>query len=517
MSAPMTQEMAAVEPAKAVNPFLVYRPPAVPWHMTAEGKALQEQMESAAAAHRNANKPAPVRLETDDERKARREREREAAARGEHVPAPRQRAMTGSEMLDELVFVKEGARVAFIAQPRDVLPFNEFKQAYAASKEVAANAAGRKTVKHRADLWLEHVDRKTVSTTTFAPGRGPFCKNPAGVSALNLWRDYTEAAPEGWTAMAQPFFDHVEYLVPVQAERERFLDWVAHIVQRPGELPSTHYLMVAKETGIGRNWLAYALARAFAGYTALGFDLGEALRTGFNGALGEKVLVVVDELNEGGPRQGAGRVGEKLKSMLTEATRNVNPKYGRQRVEFNAARFLMLSNHASALPLAENDRRVIVIENPNERRSADYYRALYRMLDAPGFGAALREALRRRDIGRFNPGEVAPRNAAKDRAIRAGRSEVEQVVRDVAEAWPADCITASRLAFEVQTALGAKVSITGPAVEAGLVSRRARLADGRRAAVWILRNRDAWEPAPDSAARAEVERGEAIEGSGDGF
>jgi hypothetical protein len=477
--------------------------------------SADEDLAGAAAAARNAKKPAAVFLETDEERKERREREKALAAGGDHMLVPRQRKMAGSEMLTELAFITEGSRVAFIDQPRDVLPFDEFKRAFAASKEVAANAAGKQTVKHRADLWLENLDRKTVTTTTFAPGRGAFCANPDGVNALNRWRDYTEAPPANWAELAQPLLDHIAYLVPVPEERERFLDWVAHIAQHPGELPSTHYLMVAKETGIGRNLLAYALARAFAGYTALGFDLGEALRSGFNGALGEKVFVVVDELKEGGPQQGAGRTGEKLKSMLTEVTRTVNPKYGRQRVEFNAARFLMLSNHVSALPLADSDRRVIVIENPTQHRDASYYRRLYQLLDAPGFGAAVREALRRRDISGFNPGEKAPRNDVKNRVIRASRSEVEEAVRDIAGQWPSDCITASRLQLEVQGSFNSKVSIAGPATEAGFVSRRARNADGKRLSVWIVRDHKRWLCARESEVCAEFERGEQIEGSYD--
>lgn len=447
--------------------------------------------------------PRAAMLETERERSMRIGRE------GEHR-VPVQRVMSGTEMLEEMIFIEEGSRVSFIAEPRYTLPFSEFKAAFAASVDVTKSPTGKKSAVHRAQQWLAHAERKSVRTQTFAPGRGAICVSPENVLAQNLWVARVEKVPTNWREIAQPFFDHVDYLVPDASERCRFLDWLAHIEQQPGQLPSTHYLLIAKQTGIGRNWLAYALARTFAGHVALGFDLGEALRSGFNGALSETLLAVVDELHEGVPGSHNRPIAEKLKSMLTEATRRINPKYGRQRVEFNCCRFLMFSNHEAALPLAENDRRIVVLENPSERRSADYYAKLYALLDAPGFGAALGKALADRNISAFNPGEVAPMSAAKTRTIRAGRTEVEQAVRDVAREWPSDCITSGRLTLEVSQALGGKSwSIQAFAVAAGLVKFAARVkVDGIAVHVWLVRNAADWMSAAPAAVAGEVLRGE---------
>lgn len=454
------------------------------------------------AAERGWRNPRSAELETERERSVRIGRE------GEHA-APVQRIWTGSELLGELVFIADGSRVAPLNSPRDAQPLHEFKALTAASKEVVKGKRGQRAV-HRVDLWLESAERKTVRTTTFAPGKPAICESPEGDTSLNLWQPRRAATPDSWEDLSRPFFDHVRYLVPVEAERERFLDWLAHIEQEPGTLPHSHYLLIARQTGIGRNWLGYALARAFAGYTALGFDLPETLRSGFNGALSQRLLAVVDELHEGGPGGMNRSVAEKLKSLLTEQTRRVNPKYGRQHVEFNCCRFLMFSNHAAALPLAENDRRVVVIENPSERRPAQYYAELYRLLNTPGFGAALAEAFRRRDIGRFNPGEVAPMSEAKAKTIRAGRSEMEQAVRDIAAEWPAECITSSRLQSAVAESLGGRVgNLQGVCVAAGLVKREGRVkVAGVAAHVWILRDHGKWVAAVSSDVAAEVRRGE---------
>jgi hypothetical protein len=423
--------------------------------------------------------------------------------------------MTLSEMLKELVYIADGGQVSSANEPRFVLPFSEFRQFTAGSTAVVELPDGRKVRKHCLNVWLEHADRKTVKTQTFAPGRPAVCESPRGEEAQNLWAPRARQVPENWQELARLFFEHVQYLVPVAAERERFLDWLAHIEQFPGVLPSTHYLMVTKQTGIGRNLLAYKLARVFAGHVALGFDLGASLRSGFNGELSQKLLAVVDELHEGGPTATARPQAERLKSLLTEHTRLINPKYARQRVEFNACRFLMFSNHEAALPLTESDRRVVVIQNPTDRRDADYYARLYGMLDAPGLGDAIGHALGLRNISRFNPGEIAPMNEAKQRAIRAGRSEIEQAVRVLAEEWPSECITAGRLGLEVNTALGGRVSSTqGAGVAAGLVKYVSRVkVAGTAHHVWILRDHAKWSGALPAAVAAEVKRGEQIAGS----
>lgn len=475
---------------------------------------VKDAADAAIARARNAEKAAkqmpPIVLETQRERAARIGRE------GDRAPLPTQRVMTGSEMLDELVLLEEGTRVSRVSNPRYVLAFEEFRKSTAGSVEITKNEAGRKLKMHRAQLWLESSDRKTVRTQTFAPGRAALCLSPDNVPAQNLWMPRTGAAPVNWRELSAPFFEHVAYLVPVAAERNRFLDWAAHIEQVPGELPSTHYLMVASQTGIGRNWLAYALARAFAGHTALGFDLSAALKSGFNGSLSMKLLAVVDELHEGGPGGAHTPAAEKLKSMLTEATRLINPKHGRQHTEFNCSRFLMFSNHAAALPLADNDRRVIVIENPSERRNEAYFRGLYALLDDPSLGPALAEALKQRDIGAFNPGAPAPMTEAKARTIRAGRSEVEQAVRDVAAEWASDCITSSRLTHVVGQALGGKTWSTQSAcVAAGLVKYAGRVkVAGVASHVWVLRDPRGWCAAAPGEVAAEVERGQkAVDGA----
>src|SRR5262249_23751754 len=147
-------------------------------------------------------------------------------------------------------------------------------------------------------------------------------------------------------------------------------------------------------------------------------SLPELLDGGFTGRLSEKLLAIVDEVREGGGERRYQR-GQRMKSIITEEHRFINPKYGLQSVEKNCCRWLMFSNHHDAIPFDNTDRRIIVIENPTERKTPDYYEHLYGLLDDNDFIASVRQRLKTLDIATFRPGDHAPMNEAKINALRA--------------------------------------------------------------------------------------------------
>lgn len=68
--------------------------------------------------------------------------------------------------------------------------------------------------------------------------------------------------------------------------------------------------------GTGRNWLSSVLCRLWRGHVASSFDLAGTLRTGYNGPLSQKLLAIVDEINEGGSNARWDNA-EVLKSLVT--------------------------------------------------------------------------------------------------------------------------------------------------------------------------------------------------------
>lgn len=359
-----------------------------------------------------------------------------AAAEGADIPCPT--VLTIDQMYDQLVYIGETGAVVH-------RPSGRIRAKHVAGTEYAASIhrwvtdEGEMKEAPAYNIWLKSPNRHSVDLVTWDPGAGVIAPAPLGEGkAYNTWRGFPPLeAPDDWESRVEPFINHVTYLVPQQAERERFMQWLAHIVQRPHELPHTCYLMVTATTGIGRNWLSAIMVRVLRGFVAPGVQLSKILDGGFNGVLSRKVLAVVDETREGmGDRRYAR--AEKLKSLITEEYRHIDPKYGLQSVEKNCCRWLMLSNHtADALPIDNADRRVNVIANPDVRRSVDYYEGIYSLLDRPGFAGSVRQYLATLDLTGFRPGMPARHNEAKGAMLETLKGDLQRQLEDFRGDWPA--------------------------------------------------------------------------------
>ena len=362
--------------------------------------------------------------------------------------------MSLQQMLADLVFVGSDSSVVHLPTKR-VRRREAAPGEYAASIHAYCDAQGNTKETPALPLWRKNPARKTVDVITWAPGRSEFCPPPEGRErAVNTWRGFRQVEPpDDWEARARLFLEHLEYLVPIEAERRRFLQWVAHIVQRPGELPHTCYLMITPARGIGRNWFTGVLARVLRGYTAAGVTLGDVLDGGFNGRLSAKLLATVDETREGMTAKRYER-GNALQRIVTEEYRHINEKYGSQRVEFNCCRWIMLSNFPDALPFDNHDRRVIVIRNPDERQTPEYYSRLYRMQNDAAFQASVFKLLETVDLTDFNPGEHAPMNDAKLGALDSMTSDVARAVESFVATWPGRLAGKRDLIKHVREAIG---------------------------------------------------------------
>jgi len=345
--------------------------------------------------------------------------------------------MTLAEMSRRLVFIGSIGAVADLKTGR-VRKKEHATDEYAASWHTYIAANGKPKTEPALKLWIASRDRMTVEVLAWVPGSPQICQPPEGQGpAFNMWRGLPPMAyPEDWQERVQPFLEHIEFLVPVAGERERFLQWLAHIIQVPEVLPHTSYLMITPTTGIGRNLLASILVRVLRGFVAAGVSLPDILDGGFTGRLGEKLLVIVDEAREGSGERRYQRA-TRLTSLLNEEHREVNPKYGLRSIQKNCARWLMFSNYDDAIPFDSPDRRIIVIFNPTIRKEDAYYERLYGLLNDHAFIGSVRHWLETKDITAFRPGEHAPMNEAKLRILGEMMNETERAVAEFKE----DCET----------------------------------------------------------------------------
>lgn len=452
-------------------------------------------------------------------RRYERERERRLAAGEHNQPHDETRVWTLDEMIKECVFIEDGAQVADTSRPGHILSQSDFRASTAASKmKVTVAGKGeseRMIVKRTAEMWLEHPERRSVATVTFRPGAGAITVSPGGQTALNSWGGFQFTTPtDDWQTRSEPFEMHVRWLFGRDADA--FLDWLAHIAQRAGELPSFGFLHIARNHGMGRNWIASVLGRIFVGYTALAFDLSGTLRTGYNGVLAGKVLAVVDEVDEGSS-QRKYQIQQEIKQLVTEETRTINPKYGRQRQEWNCCRLLIFSNSPAALPLEEDDRRMYVVECVERPQSPEYYQNLYTLKGDNEFITSVAQFLTLRDISNFNAGQRPPLTDAKVALLNRCRSEAEQALHNLVKQWPVDIITNEEL-YDILggdrptgTALRHALDRSGIIRVCEWRGAQSILGGRPKVTAYALRNADTWKTASPAAVRAEIGRIEKTE------
>lgn len=456
---------------------------------------------------------AIARAQNEDDvarRQAQRERTRRIGDGSDVVP--KSEIYSVPDMVERFVFIKDGSQVSDRWRPQSVLSLADFRNATSGSKHMIVKPDGGLKQVQASEVWLGHADRLEADALTFRAGAGPMTELPDGPgAALNLWASPArEEAPPNWEKLASIFVDHIGWLWGEHADA--FLDWLAHIEQQPGKLPHFGWLHISRIHGKGRNWISSVLARLWRGNVAASLDLMAVLDGGFNGRLSRCVLAVVDEINEGGNQ--SYRHAQTLRQIVTAEHREINPKYGRMRVEWNAARWLLFSNHTGAIPLGDDDRRFYVVDHDGPPRDAAYYKRLYDVLDEPQLIASVAEFLKRRDIARFNPGERPPTTAAKAALIKLNQSEEDALLQELVKRWPVDVISAS----ELNTYLGhngvSSRSNRHAMDRHGIVKLRKVRTEFRAEAVYALRNDADWVSATPDALRAEIGRAtDAIKGA----
>jgi hypothetical protein len=420
--------------------------------------------------------------------------------------------MGPEDMLERFVYIADGGQVADLRNVRTVLAFNDFKNLTAASKTVVElpgrNGSMRTARVPTAKVFLESPKRRNVETLAFDPSGGPIATDPDGRTAFNLWPGIpTVVPPEDWSERVKPFLEHVNWLWGDEADP--FLNWLAHLRQRPGELPTYGWLHIAPAQGLGRNWIAGVLARVFAGVTVLGFDLSSALDSGFNGMLGGRILAVVDEVAEGLMGQQHARA-QALKRLVTEEVRIINPKFGRMRSERNTVRWLVFSNSPAALPLENDDRRFRVVRCDSRPKVLNYYASLYALRSDAQFISSLSHWLLVRDISTFNPGEQPPMSMAKVELLDRVRPESERILRQTVESWPGDLISSNHIQDHLGDERPNGAALRYAIERAGLLrvaEWQVRLPGGpRRITAYAIRNPQLWKAAGLAACRDELNR-----------
>lgn len=262
------------------------------------------------------------------------------------------------------------------------------------------------------EVWLNDPDMRTYQMLEFLP---PPLVCPPGV--YNMWSDFAAArlspSPEGSAAM---FVDHVSLLVDHDPSALAYLlNWLAHAVQRPGELPDTLVILVGVH-GSGKNALTDMLKLVIG--ACLFFSTANPendIFSRFSIARRNRLFINIDE----GNLRVLGRNTDLIKDLVTSKDMVFEEKGITAITVSNFARIIITTNHDNPKVIEWTERRDIIFRGSAERvGDREYFNNLYAYMHSPANQRAIYEFLATRDISGFNP---------RDRYLTESYMEVRNV------------------------------------------------------------------------------------------
>jgi len=219
------------------------------------------------------------------------------------------------------------------------------------------------------DLWRHQRNIKTYEKVDFLPYPRECHTNTfntfAGLNADRIVND--------GTGEYQTFLDHINILVNKEADGFDYLvKWMAHLVQRPGELPRVS-IVFKSEQGVGKNvfWELFAQHILGKEYMLQTAEMEKVV--GRFSMVNNKLLVIMDETS--GKDSFAN--SNKIKNLITAETIAWERK-GIDGVDINnCGRYIIFSNNDTPVKIEMTDRRFVVYEcSSDKRNNKEYFKHL---------------------------------------------------------------------------------------------------------------------------------------------
>lgn len=235
----------------------------------------------------------------------------------------------------------------------------------------------------------------------------------------------------------------LEQLLPDPEERRWFTCWLAYKYRHP-EVPGPAVVMVARQHGTGRGTMATIIEKLFGQRYVKALDFstfaGKTYQSQYNSWGAETLVVTVNESSEaqGGSVFAAKRdTYERIKELveprakLRHFVRHGLPPF----TAYSYVTYFIATNHADALPLPADDRRIWVGTN-GERRDLEFWNEVNDWMDRPENIGALAAWLEEIDIGEYSPYLPPPMTKGKQAMTELSASAVDRAMTDALEALP---------------------------------------------------------------------------------
>ena len=222
----------------------------------------------------------------------------------------------------------------------------------------------------------------------------------------------------------KPFTELLDRLFPDSEDYQTVLSFIAHIIQHPDIRPS-YGLLLTSESGTGKGFLYSAVLRPLLSNQTVQLDNYNALFNKHSTALSNTLLVMLDD-----PKSDHKSTMTKLKSALTEPTRQIEEKFKEARTVNTYSRIILASNERLPLKLNESDVRrwyapKYIQHRVNKHETVEFIESIANQIDL----SAIYNYLLNYDLTSFNP--FSPRETETLKGmLEASKSDVEDEIEE---------------------------------------------------------------------------------------
>jgi hypothetical protein len=277
---------------------------------------------------------------------------------------------------------------------------------------------GHRGLKAANARFLNDRRARVVAGVDYLPGADRFVTREDGREAVNLWSPSPLVAWPGVVTDADvaPWLAVLAHWLPdpvADAQgRGMVLDFLAHVVQFPGQKINWLLLIHSETQGVGKD-MFFSVMDKVLGEANVTQVTSEQLVGGYKAGWVKRQLVFAQELCAQGPRGTVKLDGyNAMKPFLSNPpkTVRVDDKNVRSHVVSNVACFIAFTNKGNAIPMEATDRRFVVIESEQDKRLPPALAKPYAdWLEDPGSHAhaKIRAWLEQRVIGASGSGFTA--------------------------------------------------------------------------------------------------------------
>ena len=290
-------------------------------------------------------------------------------------------------------------------------------------------------------LALNEYGMPTVVDKMFWPGADVIF-DYEGKAMLNAYRQQgiepCDALDDDGQDVVDMFLSHLFMLVESDKERFMLLDWLAYVVQNPGQRVNWALLLQGAQ-GIGKTYFVNVLQMVL-GSLVTNLD-PQAIAGRFTSWAHGSLVVAVEEIRISGTNRF--EVLDRMKPFITNPTVQIEEKGRDHRTVPNFTSYLLLTNHKDAIPLTAGDRRYGIIfsriqseeqlysEMGGEEATGQYFTRLFDESNRRA-DALARWLLDYQITPAFDPKGRAPETAARqmmmDVSISPERSDLEDAI-----------------------------------------------------------------------------------------